>query len=66
MAKRSTKKPETAQEKPRAFLFATVTASLISETLAEIERVDRVSPDAAPLANKGADNADDPGPRDER
>ncbi|WP_038855020.1 hypothetical protein [Bordetella trematum] len=38
MAKRSTKKP--AGEKPRAFLLGTMTLTLISETLAEVERLE--------------------------
>lgn len=44
MAKRSTKKP--AGEKPRAFLLGTMTLTLISETLAEVERLEVRQKDA--------------------
>jgi len=65
MAKRSTKRTKTDEEKPRAFLFATVTASLISETLAAIERIDRVKPDAEPLTSTEPEQANVPDSTDQ-
>ncbi|AZR94614.1 hypothetical protein BBB39_13125 [Bordetella trematum] len=49
MAKRSTKKP--ASEKPRAFLLGTMTLTLISETLAEVERLEAAKIGGQPQAD---------------
>lgn len=63
MAKRSTKKP--ASEKPRAFLLGTMTLTLISETLAEVERLEALRAERAdtsvtpPPAPSGASGDDD-------
>ncbi|RIQ55244.1 hypothetical protein [Bordetella avium] len=56
MAKRSTKP---AHEKPRAFLLGTMTLSLISETLAEVERLEAEKRNTAVSSTESAETSRD-------